>query len=54
LTQEQLAVLVGVDKTAVSAWERRLSRPDVSHLHAVAEALGMSVDDLIEGEEKAA
>jgi transcriptional regulator with XRE-family HTH domain len=54
LTQEQLAAVVGVDKTAVSAWERRLSRPDISHLPAVAEALGVSVDELIDGEEKAA
>jgi len=54
LSQQELADLAGVDKTAVSAWERRLSRPDIRHLPAVAKALGVTVDELIRGEEKAA
>jgi transcriptional regulator with XRE-family HTH domain len=54
LTQQQLADLVGVDKTAVSAWERKLARPDIRHLAAVAKALKVTLDDLIRGEEQAA
>lgn len=54
LTQEQLADSVGVDKTAVSHWENRFSRPDIKHLSAVADALGVTVAELIRGEEKAA
>jgi transcriptional regulator with XRE-family HTH domain len=50
MSQEQLASAVGVDKTAVSHWENGISRPDISRLSAVALALGVSVDELINGE----
>ncbi len=53
LSQEDLAVAVGVDKTAVSHWENRVARPDMSRLPALAEALGVTVDELIDGERAA-
>ncbi len=53
LTQEALADVLGVDKTAVCHWEKGFSRPDQSRLPAVAEALGVSVDDLLNGEKAA-
>jgi transcriptional regulator with XRE-family HTH domain len=53
LSQEALADVVGVDKTAVSHWENGIARPDMSRLPAVAAALGVSVDALIRGEEAA-
>lgn len=50
MSQEDLATEVGVDKTAVSHWECGIARPDISRLSDVASALGVSVDELIEGE----
>lgn len=46
LSQEDLASAVGVDKTAVSHWENGVSSPKGSRLPAVANALGVSIDDL--------
>jgi len=54
MSQEDLASAVGVGVTSVSHWENRIARPDISRLAAVADALGVSVEDLIEGEEVAA
>lgn len=53
MTQAQLAAAIGVDKTAVSHWENRLARPDMSNLAAVAEVLGVSIEELIDGEQAA-
>jgi ribosome-binding protein aMBF1 (putative translation factor) len=53
LTQKALADILDVDKTAVSHWEMGISRPDQSRLPAVAKALGVSVDELLNGEKAA-
>jgi transcriptional regulator with XRE-family HTH domain len=53
MSQEELADACGVDKTAVSHWENGVARPDLSRLLAVADALGVSVGELIDGEEAA-
>ncbi len=53
LTQEELAKEVDVDGTAISHWENGIARPDQSRLPAVAHALGVSVDELLRGEEAA-
>lgn len=45
-----LAAEVGVDKTAVSAWERGIARPSLAHLPGVAKALGVTLAELTEGE----
>lgn len=49
LTQAQLAQRLFVSDKAVSKWERGLSLPDVSLLMPLAEALGVTVIELLEG-----
>ena len=50
LTQEQLAYKMGVSTNAVSKWERGLSFPDVSLYKKICEELGISIEELINGE----
>lgn len=50
LTQEQLADRMGVSINAVSKWERGLSFPDVSLLKKLCCELGISIEELINGE----
>ncbi len=52
LTQEQLAEALGVDNTLVSHWETGLARPTVEMLGPLADAFGVSVGELIEGEKR--
>ena len=47
MTQEQLAQVVGVTPQAVSKWENDLSCPDISILPQLAEALGVTTDELL-------
>ena len=53
LTQSALAELLGLSNKAVSKWETGEGLPDVSLLPALAEILGVSVDELLKGEKKA-
>lgn len=48
-TQKDLAEKLYVSDKAVSKWERGLSVPDVSLLLPLAELLGVSVTELLEG-----
>lgn len=48
-TQKELAEVLFVSDKAVSKWERGLSLPDVSLLMPLAEALGVTVTELLEG-----
>ena len=48
-TQKQLAEQLYVSDKAVSKWERGLSIPDVSLLLPLAETLGITVTELLEG-----
>lgn len=48
MTQKQLAERLFVSDKAVSKWERGLSLPDVSLLMPLAEALGVTVTELLE------
>lgn len=50
LTQKELAELVNVSDKAVSKWERGEGCPDVSIMPALATALGIEVETLINGE----
>lgn len=50
LTQSQLAAHLGVTDKAVSRWETGRGFPDVSTLPALAEALGVTVAELVNGE----
>ncbi len=47
MTQEELAVNLGVSPQAVSKWENNLSCPDISLLPSIAKIFGISVDELI-------
>ena len=48
-TQKELAERLFISDKAVSKWERGLSLPDISLLLPLAEALGVSVTELLEG-----
>ncbi len=52
LTQAALADRLGVTDRAVSKWERGRSFPDVSMLKPLAEALDVSVSELLDGERR--
>lgn len=54
LTQEQFARAAGVTLITVSRWERDKNRPFPRQLPAIAEALGLTPEDLQEDEEPAA
>ena len=47
MTQPALADKMGVSFQAVSNWERGASMPDIGKLPELAEALGVSVDELL-------
>lgn len=50
MTQKQLAEKIGVTDKAVSKWERGAGCPDISTLPILADSLGISVGDLLNGE----
>ena len=50
VTQEELAVRVGVTRQAVSKWERGDVLPDIVTFRMIAECFGVSVDELISGD----
>ena len=52
MTQMSLADKLGVTDRAVSKWERGKSFPDVSMLRPLAEVLGVSVSELLDGERR--
>jgi transcriptional regulator with XRE-family HTH domain len=49
MTQPALADVMGVSFQAVSNWERGVSMPDIGKLPELAQALGVSVDELLGG-----
>ena len=48
MTQLELAEKMGVTDKAVSKWERDLSCPDIGSLPNLAEALGVTVEELMQ------
>ena len=46
MTQEELAEKVGVSRQAVARWEAGETSPDLEKARLLAEALGVSLDDL--------
>lgn len=50
LTQSQLAQMINVSDKAVSRWETGKGFPDISLIEPLAEALGISVIELLSGE----
>lgn len=49
MTQKELADFLHITDRAVSKWERGLCAPDISLLEPLAEILGISIAELIEG-----
>ena len=54
MTQAELAEKMQVTDKAVSKWERDLSCPDIQSLPRLAEILGVSVEELMQGETRPA
>ena len=52
LTQEELAEKIGVSGQAVSKWEKGECLPDVFNLKLLAQFYNLSVDSLLEDENK--
>ena len=50
MTQKELAEKIGITDKAVSRWETGKGFPDVSLLKPLAEALGVSISDIVMGE----
>ena len=51
LTQEELAEILYVSRTAVSKWESGRGYPNIESLKAISKYFLVSVDDLLSGEE---
>ena len=52
LTQEGLAEILSVTAQAVSKWECDSSYPDITVMSNLAKTLGVTVDDILTGEQK--
>lgn len=50
LSQEELAMRLGISRQAVSKWERAESSPDTDNLIALASLYKLSLDDLVHSE----
>ncbi len=51
LTQEELAHALYVSRTAISKWESGRGYPSIDSLKAIAKFFGISVDELLSGEQ---
>ena len=51
LTQEELAEILFVSRTAVSKWESGRGYPNIDSLKAIAKFYAVTVDSLLSGEE---
>lgn len=51
-TQEQLAEKLGVSNRSVSRWENGKNMPDVSLFQPLCDALGITIEELLDGERK--
>lgn len=50
MTQKQLADILHVTYQSISRWELGLNLPTVDMLYEIAEVLGVTVDDILNGE----
>jgi len=50
LSQLQLAERLGITDKAISKWERGISKPNTSIMLELCEILGISVNELLNGE----
>ena len=53
LTQEQLAETLGVSNKTISKWENGKCMPDYSIIETLCEALGVTLPELMDGEDAA-
>lgn len=53
LTQEDMAEKLNVTRQAISNWETEKTQPDIETLHNIAQALDVSVEEIIYGEKRA-
>ena len=51
LTQEELSQALYVSRTAISKWESGRGYPSIDSLKAIAKFFGISVDELLSGEQ---
>ena len=51
LTQEELAELLFVSRTAISKWESGRGYPNIDSLKAIAKFFSVTIDELLSGEE---
>jgi len=51
LTQEDLAGFLYVSRTAISKWESGRGYPNIDSLKAISKFFGVTIDDLLSGEE---
>ena len=51
ITQEELAAAIYVSRTAISKWESGRGYPSIDSLKALSEFFGITIDDLLSGEE---
>ena len=50
-TQEELAEILFVSRTAISKWESSRGYPNIDSLKAIAKFFGVTVDELLSGDE---
>jgi len=50
ITQSELAVAIGVERSTVAKWETKKKLPNESKLKKIASFLGCTVDDLLREE----
>ena len=51
LTQEELAEVLFVSRTAISKWESGRGYPNIDSLKAIAKFFGVTIDQLLSGDE---
>ena len=51
LTQEELAEMLFVSRTAISKWESGRGYPNIESLKSISDFFSVSIDDLLSGEE---
>ena len=51
LTQEELAEVLFVSRTAISKWESGRGYPSIDSLKAVSKFFGITIDELLSGDE---
>lgn len=49
LTQEQLAEMLGVNRTTVTLWELGINKPKIEMIEKLIEIFGCSISDLLYG-----